>query len=85
MSNNNARIKGLMAKEVSTLGRNDTLDLTDDIIALDRIRRLLVLEDGREGVSQRDLFRSPLAVALGYGERAQKTLLRTIRVKEVMW
>jgi acetoin utilization protein AcuB len=35
-------------------------------------------------VSQRDLFRSALAAALGYGERAQKMLLRTVRVKEVM-
>jgi acetoin utilization protein AcuB len=35
-------------------------------------------------VSQRDLFRSALAAALGYGEKAQTVLLRTIRVKEVM-
>jgi CBS domain-containing protein len=35
-------------------------------------------------VSQRDLFRSALAVALGYGEWAQATLLKTLRVKEVM-
>jgi CBS domain-containing protein len=52
----------------------------------DRIRHLAVLEEGRVVgvVSQRDLFRSALAAALGYGKKAQKMLLRTIRVKEVM-
>jgi predicted transcriptional regulator len=60
--------------------------MADDIMALDRLRHLPVLDEGRVVgvVSQRDLFRSALAAALGYGERAQKTLLRTIRVKEVM-
>jgi CBS domain-containing protein len=60
--------------------------MADDIMALDRLRHLPVLDEMRVVgvVSQRDLFRSALAVALGYGERAQKTLLRTIRVKEVM-
>jgi CBS domain-containing protein len=55
-------------------------------MALKRIRHLPVLDEGRVVgvVSQRDLFRSALATALGYGEKAQKTLLRTIRVKEVM-
>jgi CBS domain-containing protein len=86
MSPSNDRVKDIMAKEVSTLGRNDTLDLADDIMTLDRIRHLPVLEEGQVVgvVSQRDLFRSALAAALGYGEKAQKTLLRTIRVKEVM-
>lgn len=86
MSHSDARVKDIMAKEVSTLGRNDTLDLADNVMALDRIRHLPILDEGRVVgvVSQRDLFRSALAAALGYGEKAQKTLLRTIRVKEVM-
>jgi CBS domain-containing membrane protein len=86
MSRSNARVKDIMAKEVSTLGRNDTLDLADNVMTLDRIRHLPILDEGRVVgvVSQRDLFRSALAAALGYGEKAQKTLLRTIRVKEVM-
>jgi CBS domain-containing protein len=86
MSESDIKVKEMMTTEASTLGRNDTLDLADDIMALDRIRHLPVLEDGRVVgvVSQRDLFRSALAAALGYGEKAQKTLLRTIRVKEVM-
>jgi CBS domain-containing membrane protein len=86
MSHSDARVKEIMAKEVSTLGRNHTLDLADEIMSLERIRHLPVLDDGRVVgvVSQRDLFRSALATALGYGEKAQKRLLRTLRVKEVM-
>src|SRR5215475_7961236 len=86
MLHSNATAKNLMSKEVSTMGRNDTLDLADDIMTLERIRHLPVLDEGRVVgvVSQRDLFRSALAVALGYGEKAQKMLLRTISVKEVM-
>jgi CBS domain-containing membrane protein len=86
MAMGDMQVKDIMAREVATLGRNDTLDLADDLMRLDRIRHLPVLDDGRVVgvVSQRDLFRSGLALALGYGERAQKTLLKTIRVKEVM-
>jgi CBS domain-containing protein len=86
MSHSDAMVKDIMTKDVSTLGRNDTLDSADDVMALARIRHLVVLDEGRVVgvVSQRDLFRSALAVALGYGEKAQKALLRTIRVKEVM-
>jgi CBS domain-containing membrane protein len=86
MSQSDATVKALMTTEVSTLGRNDTLDVADDLMTLERIRHLPVLDEGQVVgvVSQRDLFRSALAVALGYGENAQKKLLRTIRVKEVM-
>jgi CBS domain-containing protein len=86
MDNNDVKVKDLMATNVSTLGRNDTLDLADNVMTLDRIRHLPVLDEKRVVgvVSQRDLFRSALAVALGYGERAQAMLLKTLRVKEVM-
>jgi CBS domain-containing protein len=86
MSYNDVKVKDLMATNVSTLGRNDTLDLADNVMILDRIRHLPVLDEKRVVgvVSQRDLFRSALAVALGYGERAQATLLKTLTVKEVM-
>jgi CBS domain-containing membrane protein len=81
-----ARVKDLMTVNVTTLGRNDTLDLADNVMTLDRIRHLPVLDEGRVigVVSQRDLFRSALATALGYGEKGQKMLLKTLRVKEVM-
>jgi CBS domain-containing protein len=79
-------VRELMVTTVSTLRRNDTLDLADDLMSMGHIRHLPVLDEGRVVgvVSQRDLFRSALAVALGYGERAQKTLLKTLPVKEVM-
>jgi CBS domain-containing membrane protein len=35
-------------------------------------------------VSGRDLFRSALAQALGYGSKARRTLLHTLRVKDLM-
>jgi acetoin utilization protein AcuB len=86
MSDTDVKVKDLMATTVTTLGRNDTLDLADNIMALGRIRHLPVLDENRVVgvVSERDLFRSALAVALGYGQRAQATLLKTVRVKEVM-
>ncbi len=76
-----------MTPDVTTLQRNDKLTLADDIMRLGRIRHLPVIgEDGQLAgiVSQRDLFRGALAQALGYGQRAQRKLLDTLVVKEVM-
>jgi CBS-domain-containing membrane protein len=86
MSAHELTVREMMTTTVATLGRNDTLDLADDLMSMGRIRHLPVLDEGRVVgvVSQRDLFRSALAVALGYGERAQKLLLKTITVKRVM-
>jgi CBS domain-containing protein len=86
MSVSSMKVKDIMAKEVTTLGRNDSLDLADDVMSQSRIRHLPVIDEGRVVgvVSQRDLFKSALAAALGYGETAQKKLLKTLRVKEVM-
>src|SRR3990172_8454426 len=86
MSAQELTVREMMTTTVATLGRNDTLDLADDLMSMGRIRHLPVLDEGHVVgvVSQRDLFRSALAVALGYGERAQKLLLTTITVKRVM-
>ncbi len=81
------RVRDLMTSNVTTLQRNDKLTLADDIMRLGRIRHLPVIgEDGQLAgiVSQRDLFRGALAQALGYGQRAQRKLLDTLVVKEVM-
>ena len=81
------RVRDVMTAEVTTLQGNDKLTLADDVMRLGRIRHLPVLdEDGQLAgiVSQRDLFRGALARALGYGERAQRQLLDTLVVKEVM-
>jgi CBS domain-containing membrane protein len=82
------RVRDIMTHEVTTLKRNDKLTLADDIMKLGRIRHLPVLDDDAEQlvgiVSQRDLFRGALARALGYGQHAQRKVLDTLLVKEVM-
>jgi CBS domain-containing protein len=79
-------VDDIMRTEVVTLGRNDTLDLANDILQLGRIRHLPIVEDGRlvGVISQRDLFRSALSRALGYGTKAEQAMLKTLLVKEVM-
>ncbi len=80
------KVRDLMAREVVTLGRNDTLQLARDIMTLGRIRHFPVVE-GEEVVgvvSQRDLFRASLGSVLKYGEKAQREFLGAVRVKEVM-
>jgi CBS domain-containing protein len=81
------RVRDVMTSEVTTLQRNDKLTLADDITRLGRIRHLPVLDENGQLVgivTQRDLFRGALAKALGYGERAQRQLMDTLVVKEVM-
>lgn len=75
-----------MTQNPATLERNETLDLSETIMNLGRIRHMPVVEDGKVvGVlSQRDLFRSALIAALGFGRKTTSTLIKTIRVKEVM-
>lgn len=82
------KVRDIMINEVTTLKRNDKLTIANDIMELGRIRHLPVLEDDSEQligiVSQRDLFRGALAHALGYGQHAQRKVLDTLLVKEVM-
>jgi CBS domain-containing protein len=79
-------VHDIMSRQLRTLERNQTLDVAEEIMLLERIRHLPVVEEGRVVgvVSQRDLFRSALAAVLGYGQKAREALLRTVRVKEVM-
>jgi len=75
-----------MVTKVITLGRNDTLDIAQDIMTQERIRHFPVVEEGQlvGVVSQRDLFHASLGSVIKYGEKAQRAFLGTIRVKEVM-
>ena len=80
-------VRDVMSDDVTTLKRNDELVIADDVMRLGRIRHLPVVDD--EGavvgiVSQRDLFRSALARAIGYGEFAQTRVMKLLKVKEVM-
>ena len=83
------RVREVMSQDVTTLKRNDELMIADDVMRLGRIRHLPVVDDDDEGlvvgiVSQRDLFRSALARAIGYGEFAQSRVMKLLKVKEVM-
>ena len=75
-----------MVKEVATLDVNDELSLANDIMRLGRIRHLPVVE-GQQLVgivSERDLFRSSLAQALGYETKDTRDLMKTLHIKDVM-
>src|SRR5271167_1396849 len=82
------RVRDIMSSVVTTLKRNDKLTLADDIMNLGRIRHFPVLDDDDQAlvgiVTQRDLFRDALAQALGYGRHAQRKILATLAVKDVM-
>ena len=79
-------VRDLMAQNPATLGRNETLDLAESIMNLGRIRNMPVVDDGKIVgiVSQRDLFRSALITALGFGRKTTSALIKTITIKEVM-
>ena len=76
-------VRDVMTKEVTTLKRNESLTLADDLMHLGQIRHLPVLDDDGEEligiISQRDLFRGALAQAIGYGHHARRKLLNTLR------
>ncbi len=80
------KVRDIMVKEVATLDINDELSLANDIMRLGRIRHLPVVEGTRLAgiVSERDLFRSSLAHALGYGSKDTRDLMKTMRIKDVM-
>jgi len=82
------KVRDVMTADPTTLKRNDKLTLADDIMRLGRVRHLPVLDDDGEAlvgiVTQRDLFRNALAQALGYGRHAQRKILDTLSVKDVM-
>ena len=82
------KVRDLMTADPTTLKRNDKLTLADDIMRLGRVRHLPVTDDDGQTlvgiVTQRDLFRDALAQALGYGKHAQRNILDTLAVKDVM-
>ncbi len=80
------KVRDIMVKEVATLDVNDELSLANDIMRLGRIRHLPVVDGTRLVgiISERDLFRSSLAQALGYESKATRDLMKTLRIKDVM-
>jgi CBS domain-containing protein len=80
-------VKDVMQADVKTLNRNDSLDMAEALMILGSLRHLPILDDDGQVVgmiSSKDIFRSALAFAMGYGEWGRRKLLRTILVKEVM-
>lgn len=79
-------VRDIMTAEVTTLGRNDSLLLAKDIMNLGRVRHFPVIDDDEVVgvVSQRDLYKASLGSVMKYGEKAQRTFLEGIAVKEVM-
>lgn len=84
----NLKVRDVMTADPTTLKSNDKLTLAEDIMRLGRVRHLPVLDDNDQAlvgiVTQRDLFRDALAQALGYGRHAQRKLLDSLAVKDVM-
>ena len=80
------KVKDVMVKEVATLDVNDELSLANDIMRLGRIRHLPVVDGTRLAgiISERDMFRSSLAQALGYGSEATRDLMKKLRIKDIM-
>ncbi len=80
------KVKDIMVKEVATLDVDDELSLANDIMRLGRIRHLpIVSGESLVGIiSERDLFRSSLAQALGYHTKDTREVMKTLRIKDVM-
>ncbi len=80
------KVKDIMVKEVATLDIDDELSLANDIMRLGRIRHLPVVSgDHLVGIiSERDLFRSSLAQALGYRNQETREVMKTLHIRDVM-
>jgi len=80
------QVKELMSTAVEAVERNDDLSRVEDLMTAKKLRHLPVLENGEvvAVVSQRDLFKAMMSSTMGYGEKAQKAYLHSVRVKEIM-
>ncbi len=80
------KVRDIMVTDVATLEVTDELSLANDIMKLGRIRHLPVV-DGKKLVgiiSERDLFRSSLATALGQNSLSVRNLMKAIRIRDIM-
>jgi len=80
------QVKEMMSTEVVVVGRNDDLSQVEDLMVSKKLRHVPVVENGElvAIVSQRDLFKAMMSSTMGYGDKAQKAYLHSVRVKEVM-
>ena len=80
------QVREIMSKDIEVVDRNDNLRIVEERMATKQLRHLPVLEQGEVVglVTQRDLFKAAMSSAMGYGEKAQRAYLQSVRVKEIM-
>ncbi len=80
------QVQDIMTADITTVGRNDDLGMVDDLMGTGHIRHVPVMEYAEIVgiVTQRDVFSARMSSTMGVGEKAQRSLLHTIAVKEVM-
>ena len=80
------QVREIMSTDVVVVGRNDDLSQVEDRMVTKKLRHVPVVENGEVVaiVSQRDLFKAMMSSTMGYGEKAQKAYLHSVRVKEMM-
>ena len=79
-------VREIMSTNIEVLDRNDNLRTVEERMATKQLRHLPVLEQGEivGMVTQHDLFKATMSSTMGYGEKAQKAYLQSVRVKEIM-
>jgi CBS domain-containing protein len=79
-------VSEIMRREVATAAPKETLDLTQDIMSLGRVRHVPVLDEGRlVGIlSHRDLLAASLTKSLDFDPASRRSFLRSVLVGEVM-
>ncbi len=80
------KVKDVMTAEPLTIGRNDVLSLTGDLMTQRQVRHFPVVESGRlVGIlSHRDVVHAAVSSTMGYGSKASDAFLSTVAVKEAM-
>jgi len=80
------QVHEIMSTDLEVVDRNDNLQAVEERMATKQLRHLAVLEQGEVVgmVTQRDLFKAAMSSTMGYGEKAQKAYLQSVRVKEIM-
>jgi CBS domain-containing protein len=80
------QVREIMSTAIEVVERNDNLRTVEERMATKQLRHLPVLEQGEVVgmVTQRDLFKAAMSSAMGYGEKAQRAYLQSVRVKEIM-
>ena len=80
------QVREMMSTGIEVVDRNDNLLAVEERMATKQLRHLPVLEQGAivGMVTQRDLFKAAMSSTMGYGEKAQKAYLQSVRVKEIM-